>query len=60
MVLISMSEHEEANKVTEELKDSCDNDENNQPFLQKMTIPSDLNDIQPRSTQVCNCDEIGF
>ena len=35
MVLISMSEHEEANKVTEELKDSCDNDENNQPFLQK-------------------------
>ena len=25
-----------------------------------MIIPSDLKDIQPRATQVCNCDEIGF
>ena len=25
-----------------------------------MIIPSDLNDIQPRATQVWNCDEVGF
>ena len=25
-----------------------------------MIIPSDLNDIQPRATQVWNCDEIWF
>ena len=55
-----MSEHEESKKVKEELKDSCKNDEKNQPFLKKMITPSDLNDIQPTSTQVCNCDEIGF
>ena len=25
-----------------------------------MIIPSDINDIQIRSTQVWNCDEVGF
>ena len=25
-----------------------------------MNIPSELSNIQPRSTQVYNCDEIGF
>ena len=25
-----------------------------------MIIPSDLNDIQPRATRLCNCDEVGF
>ena len=25
-----------------------------------MIIPPDLQQIQPRATQVCNCDEIGF
>ena len=28
--------------------------------LQKIIIPSDINDIQPRSTPVWNCDEVGF
>ena len=60
MVLTSVPEHKEANKVNKELKDLWYNDENNQPFLQKIIIPSDLNDIQPRDTQVWNCDEIGF
>ena len=32
----------------------------NQPFLQKIIIPSDLNGIEPRATQVWNCDEIRF
>ena len=52
MVLTSMPEHEEADKLNKELKDSRDNEENNQPFLQKMIIPSDLNYIQLRDTQV--------
>ena len=41
-------------------KDSRENNETNKPFLQTMIIPSELNDIQPKSTQVCNCNEIGF
>ena len=39
MLLTSMSEHEEANKVNEELKDSRDNDDNNKPILQKHYHP---------------------
>ena len=60
MLITSMSEHKEANKLNEELEDSRDNDDVNQPILQKIIIPSDINDIQPRSTQVWNCDEVGF
>ena len=55
-----MSEHEESNKVNKELKYSCDNDENNQPLLKIIIIPSDINDIQPRATQLWNCNEVGF
>ena len=55
-----MSGQEESNKVNKELEDSRDNDENNQTFLQKMIIPSDINDIQPRATQVWNCNKVGF
>ena len=35
MILTSMSEHKESNIVNKELEDSCDNDDNNQPILQK-------------------------
>ena len=59
MLLTRMSEHKEANKVNKYRKDSHDNDDNNQPILKKMTTPSDLNDIQPRTTQVWDCDKIG-
>ena len=38
MVLSSMSAHEESNKVNKELEYSCDNDENNQSFLQKWSF----------------------
>ena len=47
-------------KLTKKLEDSRDKGENNQPFLKNMSIPYDLNDIQPRATQVWNCDNIGF
>ena len=60
MLLTSMSKHEEAKKVNKELKESHDKNDNNQPILQKMIIPSSINDIQPRATQVWNCDEVGF
>ena len=55
-----MSEHEKSNKSNKELKDSWDNDEKNQPFLQKMISPSDINGIQTEATQVWNFDEFGF
>ena len=35
MILTSMSEHEEEYKVNEELEESLDNDNNNQPILKK-------------------------
>ena len=60
MLITIMSKHEQFRKANEELEDSRDNDDNNQLFLQKMIIPSDINDFQERSTQVWNCDEIGF
>ena len=60
MLLTTMSEHEEAKKVNEDLEYSRDNDDNNQPILKKMIISSDLNDIQPRDTQVWNYNEVEF
>ena len=60
MLLTSMSKPEEAKKLNEELEDSRDNDDKNQPILQKNIIPSDLNDIQPRATQLWNCNEVGL
>ena len=50
MVLTRMTEREEANKLNEELKESHDNDVKNKPFLQKMIIPYDINDIQRIAT----------
>ena len=55
-----MLEQEESKKVNKELEDSRDNYDINQPILQKTIIPYDLNDIQPRATQVCNCDKVRF
>ena len=52
MLLTSMSEHKESNKLNEETEDSCDNDDKNQPILKKMIVPPDINDIQPRATNV--------
>ena len=60
MLLTSMSEHEKSKKVNKELEDSRNNHDNNQPILQNMITPYVLNDIQPRATQVWNCNEVGF
>ena len=52
MLITIMSEHEQSNKVNKKIKYSRYNYENNQPFLENINIPYDLNDIQPRATQV--------
>ena len=55
-----MLEEEEYKKLNEQLEDSRDINEKNQPFLQKTRISSNLNDIKPRANQVWNWDEIRF
>ena len=60
MLITRMSENNQSNKVNKKPKDARDDTEKKQPFLKKINIPSDLNDNQPRSTQVWDCDEIGF
>ena len=50
MLITSVSEHEQVNKLHKELDDSWDNTENNQPFLQNMNAYFDLNYIQRRAT----------
>ena len=47
-------------KSTKNLEDSRDVDDKNRPILPKITIPSNLNDIQARSNQVWKLDEVGF
>ena len=54
-----MEEHEKGKKKPTKLETHGIR-QKNQPLLQNMNIPSDLNTIQPRATQVWNCDEIGF
>ena len=60
MLLTSMSEHKESNKLNEETEDSCDNDDKNQPILKKMIVPPDINDIQPRATNVRTAVKLGL
>ena len=53
LLITSMSDHEDINKVSEKKENSHDNHH-------RTIVPSDLHHIQPRATQVWNCDEIGF
>ena len=59
MLLTSMSENVQSNKQNYTFLVSLDNIDNNQLFLKNMNIPYNLIYIQPISTQVRNCDEIG-
>ena len=59
-IIINMSDNIQSNKQNYIVEDSRDKAKNNKPLLQKMNTPSDINRIQPRHNQVCNCDEIGF
>ena len=53
LLLTSMSDHEDINNVSETTVNSPENHH-------RTIFPPDLHQIQPRATQVLNCDEIGF
>ena len=55
-----MSYHKEMNNVSKTTVKSHENHQNEYPFQVRTIVPPDLNQIQPRATQVWNCDVIGF
>ena len=52
-LLTIMSDHEDINKVSKTTVNLHDNHH-------RTIVPPDLHQIQPRATQVWNCDEIGL
>ena len=60
MLLTIVSENIEVNNQNDKVEDSRGKFDNNQYFIKKMNIPSEINDIQPRVTQVWNFDEVGI
>ena len=56
----TMSYHEDINKVSKTTVNSHENHHNEYPFQGRTIFPPDLHQIQPRATQVWNCDEIGL
>ena len=60
LLLTSLSDHEDTNKVRETTVKSNDNHHNGFPFQVRTIVPPNLHQIQPRATQVWNCDEIRF
>ena len=52
MLLTSMSDNIQANKQDDRVEDSQGKAKNNQPLLQNINTPSELNEIKPRSMQV--------
>ena len=59
-ILTIMSDHKYINKVSETTVNLHDNQHNEFPLQVRTIVPPDLHQIQPRATQVWNCDEIGF
>ena len=59
-MLTSMSYRKDMNKVSETTVNSYDNHQNKVPFQVRTIVPPELHQIQLRTTQVMNCDEIGF
>ena len=53
LLLTRISDHEDINNVRKKTVNSHDNHH-------RKIVPPDLHQIQPRATQVWNCDEIGF
>ena len=60
LLVTSMSDHEDINKVSTTTVNSHENYHNKYPFQLRTIVPPDLHQIQPRATQVWNCDEIGL
>ena len=60
MMIPSMSDHKDINKVSETTVNSHENHHNEYHFQVQTIAPPDLDQIQPRATKVWNCDEIGL
>ena len=60
LMLTSISDHEDINKVSKTKLISHGNHHNKYPFQVRTIVLPDLHQIQLRATQVCNCDEIGL
>ena len=60
LLLTSMSDHKDTNKVNETTLKSHDNHQNEYTFQVRTIVPNELHQIQPITTQVWNCDEIRF
>ena len=60
LLLTSMSDHEDINKVSKTTVDSHENRQNEFSLQVRTIFPPDLHQIQPRDTQVWKCDEIGL
>ena len=60
LLLTSMSDHKDMSKFRKTTVNSYDNNQNKFTFQVRTIVPPDLHQIQPRATQVWNCDEIGF
>ena len=60
LLITSMSYHEDINKVSETTVNSHENHQNKIHLQVRTIVPPDFHHIQPRATQVLNCDEIGL
>ena len=60
LLLTIMLDHKDINKVIKTTVNLRNNHQNEFTFRVRIIFPPDLNQIQPRATQVWNCDEIGF
>ena len=60
MLLTSTSENIEANKQNDKVEGSQVKMDKNQNFRQNMSTPSDLSNVQPRSTQVLTLMKLVF
>ena len=58
MILTSMTNNLEVNGEINKILDSCGKPKDNPDIQDNTNTPSILNDIQPRATQVWNCDQI--
>ena len=60
LLLTSMSDHKDINKVSKKTVNSHENHQNEFPFQVRTVFPPDLHQIRPLATQVWNCDKIGL
>ena len=60
LLLTCMSYQKDINKVSETTVKSHENHQNESPLQVRTIVPPDLHQIQPRATQVWNCNEIGL